>query len=271
MHEPASDSTSLRQAARQIEKVRAPKTAELVATQLRRRIARGELCADDALPGETQLMQQFGVSRPTLREAFRILESESLIEIRRGARGGPRIRLPNPRTAARYAALLLEVSGATLADVNDARLAIEPAAARLVAEQRSPEVIKVLRRVHEEELQATNNVATRAAASARFHATLVECCGNTTLAMLIGMLGIIIDNQNARFIAGLSRKWQGYRGEYLHVIVQGHERLLELIEAGDGPAAEQHWRQHMHDAMESVRSLLGDIAARPLVDVLSDQ
>jgi DNA-binding FadR family transcriptional regulator len=270
MHERSDNNAPPRTDARLMSAVRAPKTAELVAAQLRRRIASGELTEDDALPGESQLMQQFGVSRPTLREAFRILESESLIEIRRGARGGPRIRLPNPRTAARHAALLLEVSGSTLGDVNQARLAIEPAAARLVAAQRSPQVIEVLRQVHAEELRATNNVAIRAAASARFHSTLVELCGNQTLSMLIGMLGIIIDNQNARFIAGLSREWQGYRGAYLHVIVQGHERLLQLIEAGDTEAAEQHWRQHMHDALESVRTLLGDIDELPIVEVLAD-
>lgn len=249
--------------------VKAPKTAEVLASQLRRRIARGELAENDALPGETQLMQQFGVSRPTLREAFRILESESLIEIRRGARGGPRVRLPHPRTAARHAALLLEVSGATLGDVDQARLAIEPVAARLVAEQRSPEVIATLRQVHDIELHATNNVAVRAAASARFHATLVDLCGNKTLSMLIGMLGIIIDNETARFIAGLSREWQGYRGAYVHVIVEGHERLLRLIESGKGPAAEQHWRRHMQEASEAVRSLIGDIDAVPVRELLS--
>ena len=40
-------------------------------------------------------MERFGVSRPTLREAFRVLESESLISVRRGAHGGARVHLPN--------------------------------------------------------------------------------------------------------------------------------------------------------------------------------
>src|ERR1700694_5272232 len=104
-----------------IQSVRAPKTAELIAIQLRRRIARRELSEGDALPPESQLMDQFGVSRPILREAFRILESESLIEVRRGVRGGARVRLPDPRTVARYTALLLQLKGTTLGDVLDAR------------------------------------------------------------------------------------------------------------------------------------------------------
>ena len=46
-------------------------------------------------------MERFGVSRPTLREAFRGLESESLISVRRGAHGGARVHLPNADVAGR--------------------------------------------------------------------------------------------------------------------------------------------------------------------------
>ena len=70
--------------------VKVPKTAELVTAQLRSQIVRGDLREGDALPPEATLMTQFGVSRPTLREAFRVLESEALISVRRGARGGAR-------------------------------------------------------------------------------------------------------------------------------------------------------------------------------------
>ena len=66
--------------------VRIPKAAVIVAGEIRRRIVRGELKEGDALPSETELMRFFDVSRPTLREAMRILEAESLIAVKRGAR-----------------------------------------------------------------------------------------------------------------------------------------------------------------------------------------
>ena len=68
-------------------------------------------------------MAHFGVSRPTLREAVRVLESERLVEVRRGSRTGARVRVPGPEIVARPAGLLLELSGATIADVMVARLA----------------------------------------------------------------------------------------------------------------------------------------------------
>ena len=116
--------------------VRVPKTAELVAAHIRRRIVRGELKEGDALPPESALMDEFAISRPTLREAFRILESEGLITVRRGARGGARVQIPTSEVAARYAGLVLQHRGTTLADVLDARVIVEAPAAGIVAGRR---------------------------------------------------------------------------------------------------------------------------------------
>ena len=127
------------------QQVRVPKMAELVASQLRRRIVTGELAEGDALPSEAVLMTQFGVSRPTLREAFRILEAESLIVVRRGAGGGGRVQLPSDDVAARYAALVLEHRRTPVQDVWEARSLFEPPAAGVLAAHRSEADIAALR------------------------------------------------------------------------------------------------------------------------------
>src|SRR3954469_12018121 len=124
--------------------IRSPKTAELVAGTLRRMIVDGQLTDGDFLPNEAGLMAHFGVSRPTLREAVRVLESERLVEVRRGSRTGARVRVPGPEIVARPAGLLLELSGATIADVMVARAGIEPMAARLLAESGTPESLDEL-------------------------------------------------------------------------------------------------------------------------------
>src|SRR3984957_2930419 len=125
--------------------VRVPKMGELVASSLRRQIVRGDLAEGDALPSESELMQQFGVSRPTLREAFRVLESESLISVRRGAHGGAVLHVPNGDVAARYAALVLEHRGATLRDVYVARGVIEPGCVAMLAGKRTADEGRELR------------------------------------------------------------------------------------------------------------------------------
>lgn len=115
--------------------VRVPKTAELVAMHIRRQIVTGQLREGDALPPETALIVEFGISRPTLREAFRILESEGLITVRRGARGGARVQEPSSDVAAGYAGLVLQHRNTTVADVLQARVVVEPPTARMLAER----------------------------------------------------------------------------------------------------------------------------------------
>ena len=127
--------------------IRSPKTAELVAGTLRRMVVDGQLKEGDFLPNEAELMSHFGVSCPTLREAVRVLESERLVEVRRGSRTGARVRVPGPEIVARPAGLLLELSGATIADVMVARAAVEPMAVRLLAESGHPEVFDELEKM----------------------------------------------------------------------------------------------------------------------------
>src|SRR6478735_779953 len=91
--------------------VRVPKAAELVASHLRQQIVRGDIGLGQPLPAETELRAIYSVSRPTLREALRILESEALIVVKRGARGGARAALPDGVAATRAAGLLLQVRG----------------------------------------------------------------------------------------------------------------------------------------------------------------
>src|ERR1700751_5550750 len=67
--------------------IRLPKIAELIAEQIQDDIAAGRLRAGDSLPSETAIMTSFGASRPPVREAIRILESDGLISVRRGSRG----------------------------------------------------------------------------------------------------------------------------------------------------------------------------------------
>ncbi|MEY2521597.1 MAG: hypothetical protein QOJ66_162, partial [Ilumatobacteraceae bacterium] len=108
--------------------------ADLVAGELRSQIISGELKEGDPLPPEDQLMEHAGVARTTVREALRILESEGLLVVRRGAGGGARIKTPSVSNVARYIGLVLQSQGATLQDVFDARLLLEAPAAGMLAE-----------------------------------------------------------------------------------------------------------------------------------------
>jgi GntR family transcriptional regulator, transcriptional repressor for pyruvate dehydrogenase complex len=104
-----------------------------VADELRSLIVSGELSEGESLGREPDLVERFGVSRPSLREALRILEAEGLITVERGVRGGVVAHEPDKRMTARTAALLLRSRNVSLADVFEARSLLEPVAARKIA------------------------------------------------------------------------------------------------------------------------------------------
>ena len=106
---------------------------EQIADELRALIVSGELADGESLGREPDLVERFGVSRPSLREALRILEAEGLITVVRGVLGGVIVNQPNERMTARTAALVLQSRNVTLGDVHQARSVIEPAAVGILA------------------------------------------------------------------------------------------------------------------------------------------
>jgi GntR family transcriptional repressor for pyruvate dehydrogenase complex len=236
--------------------VRAPKTAELISSALRRQIVRGELQPQDLLPSEAELMSQFGVSRPTLREAFRILETENLITIRRGAHGGAQVTVPDVSVAARYVGVLLQMQGATIADVSLARMVTEPACAGLLARVRTKSDLADLRAVVTDMLATTGirDSARWTHLSYRFHELVAERCGNKTLAIQVAMLQDIV----ARHMGtAISRDMTDpARSAPFKRQVRSFEKLIELLEARDVEGAERHWRAHLDAAAKSMSRTL---------------
>src|SRR6516162_8011174 len=108
-----------------------------IADELRRLIILGELEEGESLGHEPELIARFGVSRPSLREALRILEAEGLISVVRGVQGGVVAHRPDQRLTARTAAIVLQARNVPLADVFEARTILEPAAVRLLASSRN--------------------------------------------------------------------------------------------------------------------------------------
>jgi len=231
---------------------RVPKTAELVATFLRNQIVRGELAEGDLLPPEAELIAEFGVSRPTLREAFRVLESESLITIRKGSLGGARVHGISPTTVARHAGLLLQARGTTIGDLYQCRMVLEPVAARMMAERGSKEAIAPLRRALDDQAEAMAEAPAYPLAVGRFHQQVLALCGNNTLAALGGMLTEIMDLHHAAAVERGPMPAQAARGS-----LNDHARLVALIEAGDGNKAETFWRRHLQAAAQSMLQGLG--------------
>jgi GntR family transcriptional repressor for pyruvate dehydrogenase complex len=249
--------------------VRAPKTAELIADQLRGDIVRGVLKTGDTLPTEVILGKQFGVSRPTLREAIRILENESLIVARRGSRGGVVVSAPDIAVAAKDFGLLLQMSDTTLADVYQARTVVEPSAARMLAARRTAQDIDDLNASVGALAVLVNDGAESADlrewsnAAYRFHDLIMERSGNQTLAIFSGVLREVVARHMSR-AASSSDNRSEIEAQFKRT-VRAFAKLAKLIEAGDADGAEKFWRTHMQAASKGM--LWGSLATDSVVDL----
>jgi DNA-binding FadR family transcriptional regulator len=130
--------TSLAPAARVV----VPKAARLVADTLRERILTGQVATGAHLPPAEALLEEFGVSRATLREALNALESEGLVQLRRGPRGGAIVTAPDGLAIMRSLESLLRFEGTTVEQIMEVRLVVDPLAVRLAAEEADAEDLR---------------------------------------------------------------------------------------------------------------------------------
>jgi DNA-binding FadR family transcriptional regulator len=244
-------------------RVRIPKAAEIVSKVLRDQIVRGQIAEGTTLAPEWELMERFGVSRPSLREAIRILESEGLITIQRGARGGAIVHSPKPSVAARYVSLVMQANGTTLMDIFRVHMLVEPAAARLVAEQFSKTAPAVLRGFLADSRAKFDSDFEFGIAVARFRNKLIELTQVPTLILLMGMLNDIFERYWGTLTATAGQKIDNSPAKRRGL--RSMEKLVELIEAGDGQGADSHWQQHTKGVEKAMRTWL---PAAKVIDVL---
>jgi DNA-binding FadR family transcriptional regulator len=235
-----------------------------IADELRRLIVSGKFSEGDSLGHEPELVERFGVSRPSLREALRILEAEGLITVVRGMLGGVVVHEPDERMTARTAALVLQARNVSLADVFEARTLLEPTAVRVLASLRSRRsAIAELQRLIKDQLRVILEPEAFGPVNARFHERLVALAGNQTLTIVTEMLNEVV----ARAVTAISQS--GLTQDSVATRRRGirsQERLVSLVKAGKASEAEAHWRTHMTVVG---RVLLGKGANTTVIDLMN--
>lgn len=225
-----------------------PSVAEMVADVIRARIVAGTLPDGSMLPKQDQLISEFQVSRPSFREALRILESEGLISVRRGNVGGAQVHAPTPENAARTLGLVLQARDVALDDLAAALAVIEPACAAHCA-QRTDRNVTLVPQLRELNIRCRaaepQDMAGAALIFQQFHHAIIDGCGNATLVIVIGAL---------ESLWSLHKKaWADYADaagstpipHLRESVVAAHEEITDAIEAGDASRAQHLVAAHL--------------------------
>lgn len=232
------------------QRLHVPKTSEIVADRIRAQIVRGERSEGDTLPPEGQLMESLGISRPTLREAFRILEAEGLISVMRGSRTGAKIHNPSVDLVSRYAGYVLESQGTTISELYQSRLAIEPTVVRWLATaggdlpgmERIKQVLSELR-----VLQQSERYDEFIDLVEVFHQAMVDATGNKVLSFMNRMLLNLAGKHQKDYQLRHPRTLEA-RAKSTRAGLKSFEKLVVLIEEGAVEDAVAHWRLHLRNS-----------------------
>lgn len=228
-----------------------PRLAEMVADVLRERIVTGQLKDGDGLPRQEDLLVEFRVSRPSLREALRILEAEGLITVRRGNQGGATVHAPRVGNAAYSVGLVLQSRGVVMTDLRDALKSIEPVCAGLCAarEDRRETVLPQLRELHEATLTEIDDAIGFTVASRRFHESLVEGCGNETLKLVVGALESLWSSREEAWARDASETGAFPDAKSRLSGIRAHERIMRYIEDGEVDRVQRQARLHLESSL----------------------
>lgn len=223
-----------------------PRLAELVAEAIRGRILSGALHDGDFLPNQDRLLDEFRVSKPSLREALRILEAEGIITVRRGNVGGAVVHLPKAEHAAYTLALVLQSRGVAVGDVVQAVKQLNALCAGLCAarEDRHAEVMPALAACNEKARSVIDDELVFVGAMAEFHNSIIAYSGNETLILVAGALESLWAAHLRRWAEQFVHTDEFPDRSHREHALQMHERIAALIENGDRAAVVEVARDH---------------------------
>lgn len=224
--------------------------SEEVADAIRAWILERGMAPGDRLGREEDLARRFGVSRPTLREALRLLSSAHLVRATKGPGGGIFVAATPEqgigRSVTDSVASMLSADSIDLEELIETRMLLEIPLAGLAAQRASEADVAALRAVLEEAGESAQGAAFRGL-DTRLHGLIAEIAGNRLARAFSAWIGHVLQPPLHVLIEPAVVD---------EVVVEQHRDIVRAIERGDPTAAERAMREHLvylHDLVGAVR------------------
>jgi GntR family transcriptional regulator, transcriptional repressor for pyruvate dehydrogenase complex len=234
---------------------RPKKAAVLVAQLIVDDIVDRGLRRGDPLMAEREMVERYGVSRGTLRESLRILETYGLISIKTGPGGGAIVADAGSRALASVIALVLQVNRASFRSIVEAKIELEPLMARQAAERRDDHDLEVLRgsidkmkaEIDDDEIFASQNDL--------FHAAVSWAAKNPVLYVVVASFGLIQESTPIR--PDLQRRNR-------EAIVEAHQGIYRAIRGKEADIAEAAMKVHVRGFVDHAERAHAEVLDAPL-------
>jgi GntR family transcriptional repressor for pyruvate dehydrogenase complex len=220
--------------------IKSTRIYEEIIRQVKQMIGEGRLKSGDRLPPERDLAEKFVVSRTSVREALRALESLGLVEIRPGE--GTFVREVSVETLIEPLAFVMASQRAALSELFEARRLLEPSLAELAARRATPEEISEMERILDEQAQEVAQGRMGLAQDAAFHAAIGVAAHNRAITRIAHAVIDLLAQSREESLNTPGRPRRSH---------EDHRRVLAAIAARNPEGAAQAMREHL-EAVEAL-------------------
>jgi GntR family transcriptional repressor for pyruvate dehydrogenase complex len=220
--------------------IKSTRIYEEIIRQVKQMIGEGRLKSGDRLPPERDLAEKFVVSRTSVREALRALESLGLVEIRPGE--GTFVREVSVETLIEPLAFVMASQRAALSELFEARRLLEPSLAELAARRATPEEISEMERILDEQAQEVEQGRMGLAQDAAFHAAIGVAAHNRAITRIAHAVIDLLAQSREESLSTPGRPRRSH---------EDHRRVLAAIAARNPEGAAQAMREHL-EAVEAL-------------------
>jgi GntR family transcriptional repressor for pyruvate dehydrogenase complex len=224
----------------EIAPIKSTRIYEEIVRQVKAMIADGKLKAGDRLPPERDLAEKFVVSRTSVREALRALESLGLVEIRPGE--GTFVRPVSIDALIEPLALLMVSQREATAELFEARRLLEPSLAALAAARATPDEVQEMERILEDQAGEIDAGRTGLAQDAQFHAAIGAAAHNRAITRIMHAIMDLLTQSREDSLNTPGRPTRSH---------EDHRRVLAAIARHDAEGARQAMLEHI-EAVEAL-------------------
>lgn len=210
-----------------------------VEAQLREAILEGHFAQGEKLPAETELASQFGVSRPTVREALGALVSSGLIRKIPGVAGGSFVNTVTPGSLSKMLSesmdTIVRIGALDIDEITEVRRVLEIPAAQWAARNRTDDDVEMMRSVVEIQKKTTLDDPDIPSYDLRFHTAIGRASGNR---LLEAFIAAVHDATHPAQFLEVTRP-------VAQKTVRQHIAILTAIDRQDADAAGNAMREHL--------------------------
>lgn len=217
--------------------------AEYVAQRLLDRIISADLVPGSSFGTEADLLQQFDVSRPTLRESLRILEAQGVLELRPGPKGGIIVTKPGMDILAHGLSVYLRLHEVPFIAVLQAREVIEPALAAAAAENATDDELEELQK-SVDRMKTLTEQSDFIEENRVFHSLIARASRNQVMEIFWSTISILATGEQH----GIS-----YNPANRQHVIQAHQAITDALRSRDGRLAAERMDNHVRELEQLVQ------------------